>query len=104
MPGPPSHSSRRFASRAEAIEPFLAMEILERAEALEREGAQVYVDRSLFTRLMYLLHMHKQATRDRRGLYGSEGRLRHYLAYLKKRGVLDRGPGNADPDGRRIPA
>jgi tRNA uridine 5-carboxymethylaminomethyl modification enzyme len=26
------------------------------------------------------------------------------LVYLKKRGVLDRGPGNADPDGRRIPA
>ncbi len=55
---------------------------------LEREGAEVFVDRSLFTRLTYMLHMHKQATRDRKGLYGSEGRLRHYLAYHKKRGLL----------------
>lgn len=41
MPGPPSLPNRRFASRAEAVEPFLAMEILERAEALEREGIQI---------------------------------------------------------------
>ena len=55
---------------------------------LQQEGAEVYVDRSLFTRLMYLLHMHKQATKDRRGLHSGEGRIRHYLAYAKKRGIL----------------
>jgi aspartate/methionine/tyrosine aminotransferase len=31
----------RFAARARAIEPFLAMEVLERALALERAGARV---------------------------------------------------------------
>jgi aspartate/methionine/tyrosine aminotransferase len=31
----------RFAARVEAIRPFLAMEVLERAFAMEREGAQV---------------------------------------------------------------
>jgi predicted nucleotide-binding protein (sugar kinase/HSP70/actin superfamily) len=55
---------------------------------LEREGAEVYVDRSLFTRLMYLLHMHKQAAADRKGLLAGESRLRHYGAYFKKRAVL----------------
>jgi len=33
--------SRRFAARAAEIEPFLAMEVMERAFALEREGARV---------------------------------------------------------------
>lgn len=63
---------------------------------LEKEGAEVSVDRSLFTRLTYLLHMHRQGARDRRGLYGLRGtqRLRldrvagHYLAYAKKRATL----------------
>jgi len=32
---------RRFASRVDSIEPFLAMEVAERAFALEREGARV---------------------------------------------------------------
>ncbi len=63
---------------------------------LEQEGAEVYVDRSLFTRITYLLHMHKQAAKDRKGLHGLRGRERrrlgrllgHYLAYYKKRGAL----------------
>lgn len=55
---------------------------------LEREGAEVFVDRSLFTRLMYLLHMHKQAMKDRKGLVNGEGKLRHYKAYYTKRGIL----------------
>jgi predicted nucleotide-binding protein (sugar kinase/HSP70/actin superfamily) len=55
---------------------------------LQDEGAEVYVDRSLFTRLMYILHMHKQATKDRKGLANGEGKLRHYRAYYKKRGIL----------------
>ncbi|MDH3421913.1 MAG: activator of (R)-2-hydroxyglutaryl-CoA dehydratase [Gemmatimonadota bacterium] len=55
---------------------------------LEHEGAEVFVDRSLFTRLMYLLHMHKQATLDRKGLTNGDGRLRHYRAYYRKRGML----------------
>jgi aspartate/methionine/tyrosine aminotransferase len=41
MSGAPPRSHRSFSARAEAIEPFLAMEILERAEVLEREGAQI---------------------------------------------------------------
>jgi predicted nucleotide-binding protein (sugar kinase/HSP70/actin superfamily) len=55
---------------------------------LEREGAEVYADRSLFTRLTYMLHMHKQAALDRKGLHNGRDWLRHYLAYYKKRGVL----------------
>jgi predicted nucleotide-binding protein (sugar kinase/HSP70/actin superfamily) len=55
---------------------------------LEKEGAEVFVDRSLFTRLMYLLHMHKQATLDRKGLTNGDGRVRHYRAHYRKRGLL----------------
>ncbi len=55
---------------------------------LDREGAEVFVDRSLFTRLTYLLHMHKQATLDRKGLHKGEGRFAHYLGHYKKRGIL----------------
>lgn len=63
---------------------------------LEKEGAEVSVDRSLFTRLTYLLHMHKQGARDRRHLHGLKGRdrlqagklLRHYVRYYKKRGTF----------------
>jgi predicted nucleotide-binding protein (sugar kinase/HSP70/actin superfamily) len=63
---------------------------------LESEGAEVSVDRSVFTRLAYLLHMHKQGARDRKGLHGLRGRARlrldrlaaHYLAYHRKRFVL----------------
>src|SRR5512134_3306031 len=32
---------QRFAARVESIRPFLAMEVLERAFALERDGARV---------------------------------------------------------------
>lgn len=55
---------------------------------LDREGAEVFVDRSLFTRLTYLLHMHKQMTLDRKGLHKGQGRFTHYLGHFKKRGVL----------------
>jgi predicted nucleotide-binding protein (sugar kinase/HSP70/actin superfamily) len=64
---------------------------------LEGEGAEVYVDRSLFTRITYLLHMHKQGAKDRKGLHGVRGKealwrldriLSHYLAYYRKRGTL----------------
>jgi aspartate/methionine/tyrosine aminotransferase len=39
--GYPGGVGRPFAARAGAIEPFLAMEVMERAFALEREGARV---------------------------------------------------------------
>jgi predicted nucleotide-binding protein (sugar kinase/HSP70/actin superfamily) len=55
---------------------------------LVREGAELYVDRSLFTRITYLLHMHKQATKDRKGLLNGSSRFSHYLAYYRKRGIL----------------
>lgn len=55
---------------------------------LEREGAEVFADQSMFTRMMYLLHMHKEGARDRRGLRAGGSRLSHYLAYAKKRGTL----------------
>ena len=63
---------------------------------LEKEGAEVSVDRSILTRLAYLLHMHKQRARDRRGLHGLRGRDRlrldrwagHYFQYYKKRAAL----------------
>ncbi|NNF37439.1 MAG: activator of (R)-2-hydroxyglutaryl-CoA dehydratase [Gemmatimonadetes bacterium] len=55
---------------------------------LEQEGAEVYVDRSLFTRLSYMLFMHREKTRDRRGLRQDEGRLAHYLRYYRKMGLL----------------
>jgi predicted nucleotide-binding protein (sugar kinase/HSP70/actin superfamily) len=59
---------------------------------LEKEGAEVSVDRSLFTRLAYLLHMHKQGAADRKGLHGLRGLerlrigalLRHYSRYYGK--------------------
>lgn len=41
MPGPQSDASQPFAFRTRAIEPFLAMEILERAQVLEREGVDI---------------------------------------------------------------
>jgi aspartate/methionine/tyrosine aminotransferase len=41
MPDPRSSAPLRFSSRSESIEPFLAMEILERAAVLEREGADI---------------------------------------------------------------
>lgn len=52
------------------------------------EGAEVYVDRSLFTRLTYMLHMHKESTRHRKGLLEGKTRVEHYKAYYKKRGML----------------
>ena len=55
---------------------------------LEREGAEVTVDQSMFTAMMYRLHMHKELARDRRGLLGGKGRLSHYLAFMKKVGTL----------------
>lgn len=63
---------------------------------LEKEGAEVSVDRFLFTRLTYMLHMHKQGAKDRKGLHGLKGRdririgklLGHYLGYYRKRGVF----------------
>lgn len=63
---------------------------------LEKEGAEVYVDRSVLTRLAYLLHMHKQGAKDRKGLHGLRGRDRlridkgagHYLQYFQKRFAL----------------
>ena len=63
---------------------------------LEKEGAEVSVDRSILTRLTYLLHMHKQGAKDKKGLHGLRGldRLRldrlagHYLEYYKKRTAL----------------
>jgi predicted nucleotide-binding protein (sugar kinase/HSP70/actin superfamily) len=55
---------------------------------LEQEGAEVYVDRSLFTRLSYMLFMHREKTRDRRGLREGEGRLGHYLRYARKMALL----------------
>ncbi len=44
MPSPrgyPERVAQRWSSRTEAITPFLAMEVLERAYAMEREGARV---------------------------------------------------------------
>jgi predicted nucleotide-binding protein (sugar kinase/HSP70/actin superfamily) len=63
---------------------------------LEKEGAEVYVDRSMFTRIAHMLREHKQAAKDRRGLHGMRGRethrlgtlIGHYLAQYRKRGVL----------------
>jgi predicted nucleotide-binding protein (sugar kinase/HSP70/actin superfamily) len=55
---------------------------------LEQEGAEVYVDRSLFTRLSYMLFMHREKTRDRKGLHDGEGRLRHYLHHYRKMALL----------------
>jgi predicted nucleotide-binding protein (sugar kinase/HSP70/actin superfamily) len=55
---------------------------------LEREGAEGYVDRTLFTRLSYLLFMHKELTRDRKGLRGGKSRREHYFAYYRKRVIL----------------
>jgi predicted nucleotide-binding protein (sugar kinase/HSP70/actin superfamily) len=63
---------------------------------LEKEGAEVSVDRFLFTRLTYLLHMHKEAARDRRELHGLKGRdrlrvdkfLGHYFRYYRKRATF----------------
>jgi len=52
---------------------------------LEKEGAEVSVDRSLFTRLAYLLHMHKQGAKDRKGLNKGPG---PYVRYYKKRGIF----------------
>lgn len=56
---------------------------------LEREGAEVYVDRMLFTRLAWDLHQNKSRTRDRRGLRKGESRFRHYLDYYRKMGVFN---------------
>ncbi len=55
---------------------------------LEKEGAEVLVDRSLFTRISYLLHMHKQGAKDKKGILDGKGRLAHYTAYYKKRSLL----------------
>jgi predicted nucleotide-binding protein (sugar kinase/HSP70/actin superfamily) len=55
---------------------------------LEREGAEVYVDRTLFTRLSWLLHQHKSQARDRKGLLGGKTRWEHYTGYYKKLGIL----------------
>lgn len=63
---------------------------------LENEGAEVSVDRSILTRLSYLLHMHKQGAKDRKGLHGLRGRDRlrfdkwagHYSRYYRKRSAL----------------
>ena len=63
---------------------------------LEKEGAEVSVDRAIFTRLAYTLHMHKQGAKDKKGLHGLRGvdRLRigrlagHYLGYYRQRTAL----------------
>jgi aspartate/methionine/tyrosine aminotransferase len=41
MPDPPGSSPEQPARRLELLEPFLAMEVMERAAAMEREGARV---------------------------------------------------------------
>ena len=41
MSAPPPPAPRRFASRTDALTPFLAMEILERAVLLERSGIDI---------------------------------------------------------------
>ena len=40
--GYPDRMDAAYAKRALAVEPFLAMEVMERALALEREGAPVF--------------------------------------------------------------
>jgi predicted nucleotide-binding protein (sugar kinase/HSP70/actin superfamily) len=55
---------------------------------LDREGAEVFIDRVLFTRLAYTLFIHRGWTRDRRGLRDGQGWLRHYLRYYRKQGLL----------------
>jgi len=55
---------------------------------LEREGAEVYVDRILFTRLAWELHQGKSRARDRMGLRGGDSRIRHYGDYYRKVGLL----------------
>jgi len=55
---------------------------------LEREGAEVYVDRTLFTRLAWELHQVKSRARDRMGLRGGASRIRHYGTHYWKVGVL----------------
>jgi predicted nucleotide-binding protein (sugar kinase/HSP70/actin superfamily) len=55
---------------------------------LEREGAEVYVDRILFTRLMWELHQGKSKARDRLGLRDGDSRIRHYGDYYRKVGLL----------------
>jgi predicted nucleotide-binding protein (sugar kinase/HSP70/actin superfamily) len=58
---------------------------------LTREGAEVFVDRIIFTRLAYTLFIHRGWTRDRKGLRDGEGRIRHYLRYYRKQGILTLG-------------
>ncbi|MDT8340492.1 MAG: hypothetical protein RQ751_03185 [Longimicrobiales bacterium] len=55
---------------------------------LEKEGAEVYVDRTLFARLSWILFMHREKTRDRKGLREGKGRVRYYLEYYRKLGLL----------------
>lgn len=55
---------------------------------LEREGAEVFVDRTLFTRIAYMLFHHQRLTRDRKGLLDGKGRLEHYTWYYRKRTML----------------
>ena len=56
---------------------------------LVKEGAEVYADRSLFTRLTYMLFMHKQSTRDKKGIRkNGEGKLEHLYKYYRKQGML----------------
>ncbi len=55
---------------------------------LEREGAEVYVDRSLLTQLSWFLFIHRARARERRGIRNGEGRLAHYAGHARKVGVI----------------
>lgn len=55
---------------------------------LEEEGAEVFVDRSLFTRLGYTLFIHKGWARDKRGLREGKSWFGHYRDYYRKMGVI----------------
>ncbi len=55
---------------------------------LEREGAEVYVDRSLFMRIAYMLFHHQRLTMERKGLRAGRSRLAHYRSYYRKRAIL----------------
>ena len=56
---------------------------------LEREGAEVYVERSLFSQLAWMLHQSRERLRDRKGLRSGRSRIRHYWEYHRNVGVLD---------------
>ena len=46
------------------------------------------MDRTLFTRLSWLLHQHKSQARDRKGLLNGKSRWEHYKAHYRKVGII----------------